>query len=106
MQKAEHEEITEWASQCLYECKICNAFSCKRNHDFQRHLSSAHDGITPFSYQQGYGSSITVLKHHDCKFCGAQVNHDMASISIHVGYHHNTKISDYYDMHINTTDQR
>ena len=65
------EAVMQWASQCIYNCKICGK-DYNRSNSFYLHLRMCHS-TTPDEYRHRYKSLRSVTIYHGCLICGSNL---------------------------------
>ena len=65
------EAVMQWASQCVYDCKVCGK-TYNRSNSFYLHLRISH-ATTPDEYRDTYKSLRSVTVHHRCLVCGSSL---------------------------------
>ena len=90
-------DLDSWKDKCLFSCMICG-YSTKTNPDFALHLKD--HWINPSDYIKAYGSSLTYIVSHYCKFCGVKVLHQNEDLTEHFQNVHKTSLKLYYQNHI------
>ena len=90
--------LSEWASQCKYECLHCKQFVTNQYGRFEQHLKTHR--LTRASHKTKYGQFMSERVYHECMICKKKITHERYSLQSHLRALHNVSIEDYFVEHI------
>ena len=91
------ETVMQWASQCIYNCKICGK-DYNRSNSFYLHLRMCH-ATTPDEYRHQYKALRSLTVYHACLICGSNLVQTPCLMRKHFKSH-GCSLQDYYIKYI------
>ena len=91
------ETVMQWASQCIYNCKICGK-DYNRSNSFYLHLRMCHS-TTPDEYRHQYKALRSLTVYHACLICGSNLVQTPCLMRKHFKSH-GCSLQDYYIKYI------
>ena len=88
-------QVTVWANQCNYDCKICHNFTTRSKARFVKHLRSSHEGFSKTTYRSKFKTLESEVVHVKCAICKQKVLHEKKALKVHMQQHQYT-IRSYY----------
>ena len=94
------ETVMQWASQCIYNCKICGK-DYNRSNSFYLHLRMSHS-TTPDEYRHQFKALRSLTVYHACLICGSNLVQTPCLMRKHFKSH-GCSLQDYYIRYIQNT---
>ena len=100
MTSDELKKFKEWRDASIAKCAICGWEESRSK--FGQHLKQWHDMLYGH-YKTNHGSSVHMLREHQCRFCGQFIELELNELQYHFKNKHNTSTVDYYKKYISGT---